>query len=115
MESFTDALENIKSGEITYAVRDTIMDGIEVKEGDVVGITGKKLISSGKSVDEVTKNVIADMVDEDSDIVTLYYGENVEEDSARAFAELIQEEFEDVDVELYYGGQPLYYYFISVE
>lgn len=115
MESFTDALENIKSGEITYAVRDTIMDGIEVKEGDVIGITGKKLISSGKSVDEVTKNVIADMVDEDSDIVTLYYGENVEEDSARAFAELIQEEFEDVDVELYYGGQPLYYYFISVE
>lgn len=115
MESFTDALENIKSGEITYAVRDTIMDGIEVKEGDVIGITGKKLISSGKSVEDVTKKVIADMIDEDSDIVTLYYGENVEEDAARAFAELIQDEFEDVDVELYYGGQPLYYYFISVE
>lgn len=115
MENFTEALDNIKSGEITYAVRDTIMDGIEVKEGDVIGITGKKLISSGNSVDDVTKKVIEGMVDEDSDIVTLYYGENVEEDSARAFAELIQEEFEDVDVELYYGGQPLYYYFISVE
>lgn len=115
MESFTDALENIKSGEVTYAVRDTIMDGIEVKEGDVIGITGKKLISSGKSIDDVTKKVIEDMIDDDSDILTLYYGENVEEDSARAFAELIQDEFEDVDVELYYGGQPLYYYFISVE
>lgn len=115
MENFTDTLENIKSGEITYAVRDTIMDGIEVKEGDVIGITGKKLISSGKSVEDVTKNVIADMIDDDSDIVTLYYGESVEEDSAREFAELIQEKFEDVDVELYYGGQPLYYYLVSVE
>ncbi len=115
MESFTEALESIKSGEITYAVRDTIMDGIEVKEGDVIGITGKALVSSGKSVEDVTKKVIEGMIDEDSDIVTLYYGENVEEDSARAFAELIQEEFEDIDVELYYGGQPLYYYFISVE
>lgn len=115
MENFTDTLENIKSGEITYAVRDTIMDGIEVKEGDVIGITGKKLISSGKSIEDVTKKVITDMIDEDSDIVTLYYGESVEEDSAREFAELIQEQFEDVDVELYYGGQPLYYYLVSVE
>ncbi len=115
MENFSDALENIKSGEITFAVRDTIMDGIEVNENDIIGITGKKLVSSGKVLNEVTKNVIKEMIDNDSDIVTLYYGEDVEEDDARLFAEIIQDEFEDVDVELYYGGQPLYYYLISVE
>ena len=115
MEAFMENLNNIKSGEITYAVRDTIMDGIEVKEGDIIGITAKKLISSGKELDEVTKNVIDSMIDEDSDILTLYYGENVEEDDAREFAERIQDAYEDIEVELYYGGQPLYYYLISVE
>ena len=91
------------------------MGGIEVSEGDIIGITGKALISSGKKVEEVTRNVIRDMVDEDSGIITLYYGEAVEEDEARLFAENIQDEFDDLDVELYYGGQPLYYYLISVE
>ncbi len=115
MENFNESLNKVKSGEITFAVRDTIMNGIEVREGDVIGITGKNLVSSGNDVDEVTKNVIREMVDDDSDIITLYYGEEVEEDSARLFAEMIQEEFEALDVELYYGGQPLYYYLISVE
>lgn len=115
MESFMDSLDSIKSGEITYAVRDTIMDGIEVKEGDIIGITAKKLISSGRKLDAVTRDVISKMIDEDSDILTLYYGENVEEDEARLFAEEIQDEYEDIEVELYYGGQPLYYYLISVE
>ncbi|MDY5435935.1 DAK2 domain-containing protein [Peptostreptococcus porci] len=115
MENFDEVLSNIKSGEITFAVRDTIMDGIEVNEGDVIGITGKSLISSGKDIAEVTKEVVRNMADEDSDIITLYYGEDVEEDDARLLAETIQEEYEDVDVELYYGGQPLYYYLISVE
>ncbi|MDY2794457.1 DAK2 domain-containing protein [Peptostreptococcus porci] len=115
MENFDEVLGNIKSGEITFAVRDTIMDGIEVNEGDVIGITGKSLISSGKDIAEVTKEVVRNMADEDSDIITLYYGEDVEEDDARLLAETIQEEYEDVDVELYYGGQPLYYYLISVE
>ena len=115
MKNFESILETIKSGEITYAVRDTVMGGIEVSEGDIIGITGKALISSGKKVEEVTRNVIRDMVDEDSGIITLYYGEAVEEDEARLFAENIQDEFDDLDVELYYGGQPLYYYLISVE
>ncbi len=115
MKNFESVLETIKSGEITYAVRDTVMGGIEVAEGDVIGITGKALISSGKQVEEVTRNVIKEMVDDDASIITLYYGEDVEEDAARLFAENIQDEFEDLDVELYYGGQPLYYYLISVE
>ncbi|SFE48694.1 DAK2 domain-containing protein [Peptostreptococcus sp. D1] len=115
MENFDRALNSIKSGEITFAVRDTIMDGIEINEGDVIGITGKSLISSGKDIAEVTKEVVRNMADEDSDIITLYYGEDVEEDDARLLAETIQEEYKDVDVELYYGGQPLYYYLISVE
>ena len=78
-------------------------------------LLSKALISSGKQVEEVTRNVIKEMVDDDASIITLYYGEDVEEDAARLFAENIQDEFEDLDVELYYGGQPLYYYLISVE
>ncbi|WP_101772676.1 DAK2 domain-containing protein [Peptostreptococcus faecalis] len=115
MENFDEILVNIKSGEVTYAVRDTIMDGIEVVEGDIIGISGKKLISSGKDVSGVTESVIESMVDDDSDIITIYYGEDVEEDSARAFAEKVQDIYADIDVELYYGGQPLYYYLVSVE
>lgn len=115
LELLTKAADSIESGEVTFAVRDTIMDGIEVKEGDVIGISTKSLIASGKEVDEVTKKVVESMVDDNSDIITLYYGEDVEEDDARAFAEKLQDEFEDLDVELYYGGQPLYYYLISVE
>nr|WP_314278527.1 DAK2 domain-containing protein [uncultured Peptostreptococcus sp.] len=115
IQNFETLLETIKSGEITYAVRDTVMGGIEVTEGDIIGISGKSLISSGKNIEDVTRNVIKDMVDEDAGIITLYYGEDVEEDAARLFAENIQAEFEDLDVELYYGGQPLYYYLISVE
>ncbi|WAW14220.1 DAK2 domain-containing protein [Peptostreptococcus equinus] len=115
LDNFITALESIKSGEVTYAVRDTTMDGIEVKQGDIIAITAKKLASSGKDISEVTERMIDKMIDEDSAIITLYYGEDVEEDNARAFAEKIQEKFDDVDVELYYGGQPLYYYLISVE
>ena len=115
IQNFETLLETIKSGEITYAVRDTVMGGIEVTEGDIIGISGKSLISSGKNIEDVTRNVIKDMVDEDAGIITLYYGEDVEEDAARLFAENIQAEFEDLDVELYYGGQPLYYYLIAVE
>ncbi|MDU1265820.1 MAG: DAK2 domain-containing protein, partial [Peptostreptococcus sp.] len=115
MARFMESISMVKSGEVTFAVRDTIMDGIEVSEGDIIGITAKKLVDSGKDVNEVTKKLIKSMVDEDSAIVTIYYGEDVEEDSARLFAEIIQDEFDDLDVELYYGGQPLYYYLISVE
>ena len=115
IQNFETLLETIKSGEITYAVRDTVMGGIEVTEGDIIGISGKSLISSGKNIEDVTRNVIKDMVDEDAGIITLYYGEDVEEDAARLFTENIQAEFEDLDVELYYGGQPLYYYLIAVE
>jgi len=115
MERLIEAIDMVKSGEVTYAVRDTIMDGIEVSEGDIIGITAKKLVDSGKDVSEVTKNLVKSMVDDESGIITIYYGEDVEEDSARLFAETIQDEFDDLDVELYYGGQPLYYYLISVE
>lgn len=113
--NFEDSIEKIKSGEVTFAVRNTVIDGIEVNEGDIIGITGKKLVSSGDSIEVVTENVIEKMVDDESGIITLYYGEDVEEDSAREFAEMIQDKFDDLDVELYYGGQPLYYYLISVE
>lgn len=115
LENFNVSLETIKSGEVTFAVRDTTMDGIEVKEGNIIAITAKKLAACGTDITEVTEKMIAEMVDEESSIVTLYYGEDVEEDSAREFAEKIQEKFDDLDVELYYGGQPLYYYFVSVE
>lgn len=114
-KNFEEAIDRIKSGEVTFAVRNTVIDGIEVNEGDIIGITAKKLVASGESIEDVTQKVIENMVDDESGIITLYYGEDVEEDSAREFAEVIQDKFDDLDVELYYGGQPLYYYLISVE
>ena len=114
-EAMMSALQLVKSGQVTYAVRDTVMNDIEVKEGNIIGIAEGKLLSAGDKVDEITTNLIEKIVDEDTAIITLFYGEDVEEDKANELRDALEEKFEDIDVELYYGGQPLYYYLISVE
>lgn len=110
-----DALSSVKSGQVTYAVRDTVINDVEVKEGNIIGIAEGKLLSAGDKVDEITTNLIEKLVDEDSAIITLFYGEDTLEEEAEALRDLLEEKFEDIDVELHYGGQPLYYYLISVE
>lgn len=110
-----EALSMVKSGQVTYAVRDTIMNDIEVKEGNFIGIGEGKLLSAGENKEEITLGLIENLVDEDSAIITLFYGEDVTEEEANEFKSILEEKYEDIDVELYYGGQPIYYYLISVE
>ncbi len=110
-----EALSMVKSGQVTYAVRDTVMNDIEVKEGNFIGIGEGKLLSAGEDKNDITLGLIEKLVDEDSAIITLFYGEDVKEDEANEFKNILEEKYEDIDVELYYGGQPIYYYLISVE
>jgi DAK2 domain fusion protein YloV len=113
--TMVEALSMVRSGQVTYAVRDTVMNDIEVKEGNFIGIGEGKLLSAGENKDEITLGLIEKLVDEDSAIITLFYGENVTEEEANEFKSILEEKYEDIDVELYYGGQPIYYYLISVE
>ncbi|MPM75075.1 hypothetical protein SDC9_122066 [bioreactor metagenome] len=114
-EAMMESLGLVKSGQVTYAVRDTVMNDIEVKEGNIIGIAEGNLLGAGDSVDKVTSQLVEKLVDEDSAIITLFYGEDVSEEEANNLRDELEEKFEDIDVELYYGGQPLYYYLISVE
>ena len=110
-----EALSTVKSGQVTYAVRDTVINDVEVKEGNIIGIAEGKLLAAGDNLDEITTNLIEKLVDEDSAIITLFYGEDTSVEQAEALRDSLEEKFEDIDVELHYGGQPLYYYLISVE
>lgn len=110
-----EVLSSVKSGQVTYAVRDTVINDVEVREGNIIGIAEGKLLAAGDKVDEITTNLVEKLVDEDSAIITLFYGEDTSEEDAEALRDSLEEKFEDIDVELHYGGQPLYYYLISVE
>ena len=110
-----DALSTVKNGQVTYAVRNTVINDVEVKEGNIIGLGEGKLLSAGDNIDEITTNLIESLVDEDSAIITLFYGEDIQEEQAEALRESLEEKFEDIDIELYYGGQPIYYYLVSVE
>mgnify|MGYP004508851475 CR=1 FL=1 len=110
-----DALSTVKNGQVTYAVRNTVINDVEVKEGNIIGLGEGKLLSAGDDIDEITTQLVESLVDEDSAIITLFYGEDIQEEQAEALRESLEEKFEDIDIELYYGGQPIYYYLVSVE
>ena len=114
-QALMESLTMVKSGQVTFAVRDTVMNDVEVKEGNIIGIAESKLMDAGDSVDEITTSLVEKLVDEDSAIITLFYGEDVTEEDANNLRDELEEKIEDLDIELYYGGQPLYYYLISVE
>ena len=114
-ETMTEEMEQIKSGQVTYAVRDTNMDGKEIKQGDFMGLTDKSIQAVGKDLAATAKELIGTMIDEDSELVSLYYGAETTEEDANALAQEIEQEYEDLEVEVQYGGQPVYSYFISVE
>ena len=108
-------IENVKTGQVTYAVRDTEIDGKTIKQDDYMGIGDKSILSVGTDLKETTMEMINEMVDEDSAIVSLYYGSDSSEEAASEIAALIEEKYPDVEVEINDGGQPIYYYVISVE
>jgi len=109
------AIKEVKTGLITYAVRDSNFDGVDIEEGNFLGITDGKISAVGEEITDVINKVMDAMVDEDSSLITIYYGNDVSEDDALKLEEDLKANYEDCDVELHYGGQPLYYYILSVE
>ena len=115
VESMMEAVNDLTTGQVTYAVRDTEMDGIAIKKGDYIGLSGKKILAKGQSINETTVEMIEKMVDEDASFISLYAGEDVGDDEAEELEEKLEEAFPDMDVEIMRGEQPIYYYLISVE
>ena len=110
-----EEMSRVKTGQITYAVRNTVIDDKEISEGDIMGIADRGIVAVGKEVEDTALETIKTMLDDESELVTVYYGADVTEEQAEGFLEKVQEICGDCDVELQFGGQPIYYYLISVE
>ena len=113
--SMMEEIQHVKTGEVTYAVRDTHIDDKEIHEGDFMGIGDHSILSVGKNLSDVTKDMLAAMADDDSELISIYYGADIDEETANALGNEIMELYSGCDVEIYSGGQPIYYYVISVE
>lgn len=114
-EAMLEAIQNVKTGQVTYAVRDTHVDDKEIHEGDIMGIGDKGILAVGTEVEETAKEMLALLVDEDSELISLYYGEEVSEEDAQKFTAEVEKLYPDVDVDAHFGGQPIYYYVLAVE
>jgi len=113
--SMVEAMGNVKTGSVTYAVRDTKIDGLEIKNGDYMGLDDKTIKSTGSDIEQVTYDLVDTMVEEDSELISIYYGEEANEDDAQKIADTLMEKYDYLDVEVHAGNQPVYYYVISVE
>lgn len=111
----TAEMQKVKSGQVTYAVRDTNLDGKEIKQGNIMGLDEKTILAVGTDIEETTFGLVSGLTDDDSELISLYYGEEITEETADALAERIREAFPQADVEVHFGGQPIYYYVLSVE
>ncbi|QHQ62512.1 DAK2 domain-containing protein [Anaerocolumna sedimenticola] len=111
----TEEMKKVKSGQVTYAVRDTNIDGKEIKQGNIMGLDDKTILSVGSDISDTTFDLIKGLVDEDSELISLYYGADITEETAGELAETIMKEYPEMDVEVHFGGQPIYYYVLSVE
>lgn len=111
----TEEMQNVRSGQITYAVRDTIIDDKEIREGNIMGMGDGGLLAVGEELEATTVATIDALIDEDSEIISLYYGAEVTEEDAEHLSALLQEKYPECEVELNEGGQPIYYYVVSVE
>lgn len=109
------AAECVKTGQVTFAVRDTEIDGVEIKEGDIIGMTGGKISEVGKNAEDVLKAVISSMTDDDSEFLNVYCGADADKEAAKALEEELEELYPDLEVSVKYGGQPIYYYIASAE
>ena len=115
LEAMMSSLHTVTNGEVTYAVRDTDVDKLHISKGDIIGLDNKKILTSGKDVEEVTFNLIKKIKKSSHQVITLYYGKDVKADDAEAFCEKVQDAHPDCDVMLQFGGQPLYYYILALE
>ena len=114
-QRMTEETGNIQTGQVTYAVRDTVIDDKDIRQGDYMGIGDQSILAVGRDLEEVTLNMTDCMIGEDTALVSIYYGENVDEDTAAGLADKISAKYDSLEVEVQYGGQPVYYYMISAE
>ena len=115
LEAMIEGIGNVKTGQVTYAVRDTRIDDKEIHEGDIMGIGDAGILAVGKERLQVAEDMVAEMIDEESEIISVYYGEDISEEEAEDLSNKLSEKYPDCEVELNQGGQPIYYYLISVE
>ncbi len=115
MANMIHALDNVKVGQVTYAVRNTSLNGFSIKEGDVIGLDDKKILAKSHSLEETVMKLIDKMKEDFHQVITLYYGEDIKEEEAEALSETIAEKYPDCDVDFHNGGQAVYYYIISME
>jgi hypothetical protein len=115
LAKMTEDMGNVKTGQVTYAVRDTSIDGKSINAGDIMGIDDNGIQAVSTDLFETTKELLATMIDDDSELISIYYGAEVKEEDAKEFLDYVEETYEDCDVEFNYGGQPIYYYILSVE
>lgn len=113
--AMVEAMGRVKTGSVTYAVRDTHIDGLEIKNGDFMGLDDKTIKSTGSDIKQVTAELVDSMVEEDSELISIYFGEDADEESANEIADMLMEKYDYLDVEVHPGNQPVYYYVISVE
>ncbi len=114
-ENMKNEIGSVKTGQVTYAVRDTVIEDKEIKQGDYMGIGDKGILSVGKEVEEVTYQMVAEMMSDELELISIYYGQDISEEAAQKLKERIAESFPDCDIEVQYGGQPIYYYIVSAE
>ena len=114
-EEMTESLDSVKTGEVTYAVRDTVIDGREIRNGDIMGIGDHSILAVSQSVDQTVKEMLEALVDDESELITLYYGDEIEEQEAERLRGKLEDMWPELTVEIQYGGQPVYYYIVSVE
>jgi hypothetical protein len=110
-----EAAQRVRTGTVTYAVRDSDIDGLHIKQGDIIGLYNGKIVETGQSIHDVAAKLMAQIVTDDDELITVYYGKEVSPEDAQALTDEIAAQFDDCDVEIHRGGQPLYYYLISVE
>lgn len=114
-DNMSSEMKNVKTGQVTYAVRDTSMDGKEIKQNDIIGIGDKTILSVGKDIEETTIDMLSQLIDDDSELISVYYGEDVSSEQVDSLTAKIEETYPDLDLEVHSGGQPIYYYIVSVE
>ena len=114
-EAMLECISNVKTGQVTYAVRDTKIDDKEIHEGNIMGIGDAGILAVGSDIHETAKEMLAALVDEDSELISIYYGAEVEEAEAAKFAAEVEELYPDMDIDAQFGGQPIYYYVLAVE
>ena len=115
LETMKEEIARVKTGQVTYAVRETSIDGHEIKQGDIMGIGDGSILTVGQDLQETTRKMIEKLVDDESELLSIYFGEDATEDQAMEIADFVEETYPDIEVEVQMGGQPIYYYVISVE